>query len=134
MMEVYINRLTDYGLPISSSVMSDDKLRVDALIKRVNKIIDGGVRMADLARYLGKSWSQCSEWVRTKRYTPSAEVALAMQEWCAMHEPMLGKSLNMEKRDDGSIRLTMDNEDLTALEQELWSENHSMRQLLGAKL
>lgn len=133
-MEVYINKLTRYGFPITCCVMSDDKLRVDALIKRVNNIIDGGVRMADLARYLGKSWSQCSEWVRTKRYTPNAEVALAMQEWCAMHEPLLGKSLNMEKRDDGSIRLTMDSKDLTPLEQELWFENHSMRQLLGAKL
>lgn len=104
------------------------------MIERVNNVIKSGVRMADLAKHLGKSWSQCSEWVKTRRYTPSAEVALAMQDFCAIHEPMLDKKILMEKRDDGSVKLTMDGVELSELEQELWFENHAMRQLVGAKL
>ena len=127
-------RLTLYGKPSNDSLMTDDKKRIEALLDRVNKVLESGVRMADLARYLGKSWSQCSEWIKTKRYTPNAEVALAMQEWCAMHEPMLGKKINMEKQEDGSVRLTMDGIELSELEKELWFENHAMRQLVGAKL
>ena len=124
------SRIDIYGSPINNVWMS----KMDALIERVNAVIDGGVRMADLAKYLGKSWSQCSEWVRTRRYTPNAEVALAMQDFCAIHEPMLNKKIQMEKREDGSVKLTMDGKELSELEQELWFENHAMRQLVGAKL
>lgn len=88
-------------------------MSVDIVIEEVKKCLANGEKMADLARYLQKPWSQCSEWVKERKYEPSGEVILKMVEWVAIKSPE--RKLKKE---------------LTELEKFLIAENNALKKLL----
>ena len=100
--------------------------KVDKVLNEVAETIKEGERMADLARFLGKSWSQCSEWIKDRKYQPSAEVILRMIEWCAIKNP----SSYGEAKIEDMEKVYLNGKELNQLEKELYLENWALKKII----
>ena len=85
--------------------------------------------MADLARFLGKNWNQCHEWIVKRNHQPNAEVALGMLEFIATHDKSSGEEIAYE-----GDRLIVNGRQLTQGEYDLWMENQMLKTMLASRI
>jgi len=93
--------------------------KTDRLIKRKE------AKMADLARFLGKNWNQCHEWLVKRKHDPSAEVVLGMLHFCALHDTSNGE-ITIHEGDhyvDGRL--------MSSTEYDLWMQNNHLKSILA---
>lgn len=75
--------------PLKSKRVKQLTPKTDRLMERIVKILaesEGKLTRAMLAREMGKTPEEISEYLRRYRSNPSSECALAMQEWAARNE------------------------------------------------
>jgi len=82
-------------------------------------------KMADLARFLGKNWNQCHEWLIKRKYEPSAEVVLGMLHFVSLHD----KSNGIVTIDEGNHYIN--DRLMTAEEKELWMQCNHLKAILA---
>ena len=107
------------------------EMRLQAVLDKLQRLIDrGDARMADLARFLGKNWNQCHEWVVKRNHLPNAEVALGIIHFIAIYDKTAGKQVQYS--DDR--KLIVDGRELTETEQDLWMENQMLKTMLASQI
>lgn len=85
-------------------------------------------KMADLARFLGKNWNQCHEWLIKKKYEPSAEVVLGMLHFLAIHDKSHGEITIVDGRH------IIDGRAMSEIEKDLWMENSHLKAILAGAI
>lgn len=102
---------------------------VTDIIEKTGRLIARkDAKMADLARFLNKNWSQCHEWLVKKRYEPSADVALGMLHFCALHDRSHGEITIHEGTHYINGRAMSDEE------KDLWMENNHLKAILAGAI
>lgn len=105
-------------------------MRLLAILDKCQRLIErGDARMADLARFLGKNWNQCHEWIVKRNHQPNAEVALGMLEFIATHDKSSGEEIAYEGN-----RLIVNGRQLTQGEYDLWMENQMLKTMLASRI
>ena len=105
-------------------------MRLLAILDKCQRLIErGDARMADLARFLGKNWNQCHEWIVKRNHQPNAEVALGMLEFIATHDKSSGEEIAYE-----GDRLIVNGRQLTQGEYDLWMENQMLKTMLASRV
>ena len=105
-------------------------MRLLAILDKCQRLIESGdARMADLARFLGKNWNQCHEWIVKRNHQPNAEVALGMLEFIATHDKSSGEEIAYE-----GDRLIVNGRQLTQGEYDLWMENQMLKTMLASRI
>lgn len=100
----------------------------DIIEKTARLIARKDAKMADLARFLGKNWNQCHEWLVKKKYEPSAEVVLGMLHFLALHD-----------RSNGEVSIHegvhyLDGQAMTDRERDLWLQNNHLKAILAGAI
>lgn len=85
--------------------------------------------MTDLARFLGKNWNQCHEWIVKRNHVPNAEVALGMMHFTAINDKSSGRSISYDQE---SKEMTIDGKKLSNVEHDLWMENNMLKTLMAS--
>lgn len=124
-----LNHLTSAELRINLYEM-----RLQAILDKTQRIIGrGDARMADLARFLGKNWNQCHEWLVKRNHLPNAEVALGMMHFIAVYDKSGGREIRYEQS-DGKNKLILDGRELSTAEHDLWVENAMLKTMLAQQI
>jgi hypothetical protein len=106
-------------------------MRLQAILDRTQRVIErGDARMADLARFLGKNWNQCHEWLVKRNHLPNAEVALGMMHFIAVYD----KSGGRDVRFSDNQKIMVDGRELTEWENDLWVENQMLKTMLASQV
>ena len=106
-------------------------MRLTAILDKTQRVIDrGDARMTDLARFLGKNWNQCHEWIVKRNHLPNAEVALGMLHFIAINDRSSEKEIKLEQI-DGENKISIDGRELTEVEHDLWIENNMLKTILA---
>lgn len=107
------------------------EMRLQAILDRTQRVIErGDARMADLARFLGKNWNQCHEWLVKRNHLPNAEVALGMMHFIAVYD----KSGGRDVRFSDNQKIMVDGRELTEWENDLWVENQMLKTMLASQV
>lgn len=107
------------------------EMRLTAILDKTQRVIDrGDARMTDLARFLGKNWNQCHEWIVKRNHLPNAEVALGMLHFIAVNDRSSEKEIKFEQI-DGENKISIDGRELTEVEHDLWTENNMLKTILA---
>lgn len=107
------------------------EMRLTAILDKTQRVIDrGDARMTDLARFLGKNWNQCHEWIVKRNHLPNAEVALGMLHFIAINDRSSEKEIKLEQI-DGENKISIDGRELTEVEHDLWIENNMLKTILA---
>jgi hypothetical protein len=107
------------------------EMRLQAILDRTQRVIErGDARMADLARFLGKNWNQCHEWLIKRNHLPNAEVALGMMHFIAIYD----KSGGRDVRFSDNQKIMVDGRELTEWESDLWIENQMLKTMIASQV
>lgn len=105
-------------------------MRLDAVLDKTQRVINrGDARMTDLARFLGKNWNQCHEWIVKRNHVPNAEVALGMMHFTAINDKSSGRNISYDQE---SKEMTIDGKKLSDVEHDLWMENNMLKTLMAS--
>ena len=106
------------------------EMRLDAVLDKTQRVINrGDARMTDLARFLGKNWNQCHEWIVKRNHVPNAEVALGMMHFTAINDKSSGRIISYDQE---SKEMTIDGKKLSDVEHDLWMENNMLKTLMAS--
>lgn len=106
------------------------EMRLDAVLDKTQRVINrGDARMTDLARFLGKNWNQCHEWIVKRNHVPNAEVALGMMHFTAINDKSSGRNISYDQE---SKEMTIDGKKLSDVEHDLWMENNMLKTLMAS--
>ena len=107
------------------------EMRLTAILDKTQRVIDrGDSRMTDLARFLGKNWNQCHEWIVKRNHVPNAEVALGMLHFIAINDKSGGHEISYEQI-DGKNKITLNGRELSEVEHDLWIENNMLKTIMA---
>ena len=119
------------GLTGARSRINIYEMRLTAILDKTHRVISrGDARMADLARFLGKNWNQCHEWIVKRNHLPNAEVALGMMHWIALHDKSGGREIRYEQTEEGN-KIFLDEKELSSTEHDLWVENNMLKTIMA---
>lgn len=106
------------------------EMRLEAVLDKTQRVINrGDARMTDLARFLGKNWNQCHEWIVKRNHVPNAEVALGMMHFTAINDKSSGRNISYDQE---SKEVTIDGKKLSDVEHDLWMENNMLKTLMAS--